>query len=111
MDGGELGLVAEPSQWPEETQGLLQAAIDRRYVWPVVTSVERFELRNGYLQWTVGTDRGRYEFAMRWVSQQAPDFGPRGKLLIDADDNGYRLLDVDGLPPRARALVRKYVYW
>jgi hypothetical protein len=39
------------------------------------------------------------------------DFGKRGKILIDLDDNRYLVPDVETLPQRERDLFQRYVYW
>jgi hypothetical protein len=48
---------------------------------------------------------------MRWNQSQAQDFGVRGKVLQDVEDNRYVVPEVDGLPHRDRELFQRYVYW
>ena len=47
---------------------------------------------------------------MRWQSDRVQDYGPRGKMLLDTDENRYLVEDVEKLPPRERALFERFVY-
>ena len=57
------------------------------------------------------TDHGLRQFTMRWSQSHVQDFGERGKVLLDLDDNRYLVPDVEALPPRERDLFQRYVYW
>jgi len=57
------------------------------------------------------TDQGPAEFTMRWTQSQAQDFGERGKVLLDVEDNRFLIPDTDALPQRERELLQRYVYW
>jgi ATP-binding cassette, subfamily B, bacterial len=48
---------------------------------------------------------------MRWSQSHVQDFGERGKVLLDLDDNRFLVPDVETLPPRERDLFQRYVYW
>ena len=48
---------------------------------------------------------------MRWNQSYAQDFGPRGKVLLDLEDNRFVVSDVDHLPRWERDLLQRYVYW
>jgi hypothetical protein len=48
---------------------------------------------------------------MRWAQSQVQDFGDRGKVLQDLDDNRYLVPDVSALPPSERDLFQRFVYW
>lgn len=48
---------------------------------------------------------------MRWTPSQAQDFGARGKVLVDLEDNRFLAPDVEGLPKKERELFQRWVYW
>ena len=48
---------------------------------------------------------------MRWTQSQVQDFGARGKVLLDVEDNRFLVSDVEALPPRERELMQRFVYW
>ncbi len=107
----EVGIVREPSLWPEEVRCLLKEALARRYFIHVITEIEGIELKFGYLIFKVRTNRGAEQFMMRWNQSQAQDHGQSGKILTDVDENRYLIPDVDALPRRQQILFRRFVYW
>jgi hypothetical protein len=48
---------------------------------------------------------------MRWTQTQVQDFGERGKVLVDLEDNRFLVQDVDVLPDAQRELFQRFVYW
>jgi hypothetical protein len=44
---------------------------------------------------------------MRWTQSQAQDFGERGEVLVDTEDNRLLAPDVDALPRRQRELLER----
>jgi ATP-binding cassette, subfamily B, bacterial len=48
---------------------------------------------------------------MRWSQSQVQDFGERGKILLDFDDNRCLVPDVEALPEREQEQFLRYVYW
>jgi hypothetical protein len=107
----EIGILRQLDQWPAEAQSLVQAALDRRYWLQTVTGVDEIRLELGHLTLAVRTDHGPRRFTMRWSQSQVQDFGERGKVLLDLDENRFLVPDVEVLPPRERDLFQRYVYW
>lgn len=107
----ELGIVRDLNAWPEAARALLREALARRYFVRRVTGIERMKLEFGYLVCDVRTEQGPARFTMRWTQSQVQDFGLRGKVLLDLDDNRFLIPDVDALPARERALVERFIYW
>jgi ATP-binding cassette subfamily B protein len=107
----EIGILRELASWPPESQTLVQAALGRRYYLQTITGIERIRLDLGHLAIDARTDRGPRRFTMRWSQSQVQDFGERGKVLLDLDDNRFLVPDVEALPPRERDLFQQYVYW
>jgi hypothetical protein len=48
---------------------------------------------------------------MRWTQSQAIDFGERGKLLMDTEENRYVVPDIEALTAADRERFLQYVYW
>ena len=51
------------------------------------------------------------KFFMRWSQDRAVDYGQRGKVLIDVDDNRYLIPNLDALTPHERNAFQRYIYW
>jgi ATP-binding cassette subfamily B protein len=107
----ELGIVRALAHWPTETQTLIQDALARRYLLRQIEHIDDIRLEQGYLSFRVRTSQGPGQFTMRWTQTQAQDFGARGKVLIDLEDNRYLVSDIELLPRRQRELFQRYIYW
>jgi ATP-binding cassette, subfamily B, bacterial len=107
----EIGILRQLDRWPAEAQSLVRAALQRRYYLQLITGLDQLRLELGYLHFDARTPHGPRRFTMRWSQGQVQDFGERGKVLIDVDDNRYLLPDVAKLDPRERDLFQRYVYW
>jgi ATP-binding cassette subfamily B protein len=107
----EIAMVHDLNAWPRATRELLDAALARRYLIRPIRAIEGMEAQYGLLNFRVRTDRGPARFTMRTNHSLAQDYGDRGKLLIDVDDNRYLVADIDALPRRQQTLFRRYIYW
>ena len=107
----ELGILRDLNSWSAQSQKLVRDALARRYFLRRITGVDDIKLECGYLLFEVRTDHGPTEFTMRWTQSQVQDFGARGKVLLDVEDNRFLVSDVDALPPRERELMQRFVYW
>jgi len=107
----EIGMVHDLADWPRAARTLLEAALARRYFIRQIEAIEDIEVQYGLLTFQVRTDKGPAQFTMRSSHGCAQDYGSRGKLLIDVDDNRYLVADVDSLPRRQQLLFRRHIYW
>jgi hypothetical protein len=107
----ELGIVRDLGQWPEDQQTRIRVALSRRYYLRKIAHIDDIKLEYGHLIFDVKVDQAPTRFTMRWNQSQAQEFGERGKVLLDVDDNRFLIPDVERLPPRERELLQRYVYW
>jgi ATP-binding cassette, subfamily B, bacterial len=107
----EIGMISNLSEWSAEQQSLLTSMTSRRYLLRKIQKVTQVKLRLGFLEFDVVTDLGREVFSMRWTQSQAIDFGERGKLLMDTEENRYVVPDIEALPAADRERFLQYVYW
>jgi ATP-binding cassette subfamily B protein len=107
----EVGILRNLKEWPAEAQRLVRSALDRRYFLQTIDGVDAINLELGHLHCDVRTPHGPRRFTMRWSQSQVQDFGERGKMLLDLDDNRFLVPDVQALPPKERELFQRYVYW
>ncbi len=78
---------------------------DRRYFLRTIEGVDAINLELGHPHCdALGTPHGPRRFTMRWSQSQVQDFGERGKMLLDLDDNRFLVPDVQKLPPKEREL-------
>lgn len=107
----EIGILRALADWPAEVQQLIHAALDRRYLQRQITAIHRILHKHGCLDFAVETDVGPQEFTMRWSQSHVQDFGERGKVLLDLEDNRFLIADTDQLPARQRELLQRFIYW
>jgi len=107
----EIGILRRLNDWPVEAQALVRDALARRYYLQTIIGVDEIRLELGHLHLAVRTAHGARQFTMRWSQSQVQDFGERGKILVDLDDNRFLVPDVATLPPREQELFLRYVYW
>jgi hypothetical protein len=107
----ELGVVRHLDHWSPRHQELLRAALARRYFLRRITGIDDIKAEYGYLRLRARTDQGPAQIMMHWNQSAAQDFGTRGKVLLDLEDNRFLVPDTDLLRPRERELLQRYVYW
>ncbi|RPH82790.1 MAG: DUF1854 domain-containing protein, partial [Planctomycetaceae bacterium] len=110
-DEFELGMISNLADWPAEARVAIQRALARRYLLKQIRAIHSLTSAHGYLEFDVGTNMGREAFTMRWSQSQALDFGRRGKIISDTEDNRYVIRDVDALPKADRQRFLRHIYW
>jgi ATP-binding cassette subfamily B protein len=110
-DEQEIGILRHLDQWPAAAQRLIRDALNRRYYLQSIEGVDAIRVELGHLHVAARTVHGPRKFTMRWAQSQVQDFGERGKVLLDLDDNRFLVPDVQTLPPRERELFLRYIYW
>jgi hypothetical protein len=112
-EGGEveIGIIRDLKQFPEADGELVREALRRRYFIHTIAGIRRVGWKYGYVAMDVDTDKGPVSFMMPWRHDNAVDYGQRGKVLIDLDENRYLIPDLEQLPARQRNEFRRYIYW
>jgi ATP-binding cassette subfamily B protein len=110
-DETEFGLIRDLAEWPAEAQTAVRRSLSRRYLLKSIERIHAIESAHGYLEFDVTTQKGREKFAMRWSQSQAQDFGRRGKIISDTEDNRFVVPDVEALPRGDRQKFLQFIYW
>jgi len=107
----EIGIIRDLKDFPDADAELVREALRRRYFIHTITEITRVRWRYGCINMEVKTNKGPVSFMMRWRQDCAVDYGRRGKVLIDLDDNRYLIPDVEELPARQKNEFRRFIYW
>jgi len=107
----EIGIIRDLNEFPEADAALVRQALVRRYFVHTVTRIRDIGWKYGFVALDVDTDKGPASFLMPWRHDRAFDYGKRGKVLIDVDDNRYLIPDLDQLSTRERNEFQRYIYW
>jgi len=103
-EGKELLLVDDLSELGPEQRALVERWLASYSFIPRITRVEHVDMRFGYQQWRVETDRGPAEFRVQ--EREDVRFMPDGRFSVkDADGNVYELAPLDKLDEGSRKAV------
>ena len=107
----EIGVIRELDEFPAAQVELVRNALKRRYFIHIITRIRRVGWKYGMVALDVDTDKGPASFMIRWRNDRAVDYGRRGKVLIDLDENRYLIPNLDKLSPKERSDFVRVVYW
>ncbi len=107
----EIGVIRDLREFPDSDAELVREALRRRYFIHTITEITSIGWKYGCIGMDVKTNKGSVSFMMRWRQECAVDYGRRGKVLIDLDDNRYLIPDVEELPARQKNEFRRFIYW
>jgi hypothetical protein len=107
----EVGIIRDLADWPDKDRELVQESLRRHYFIHTITNIKQIAWKFGFVWFDVQTDKGPAQFMMRWQHDRAVDYGRRGKILLDVDDNRYLSPDVEGLSTHERNEFTRYIYW
>lgn len=86
---------------------LLEEELERRYLTSVIERVESVRNEFGTSYWDVQTHRGRREFVVQNVAENAQWLGEHRLLLVDVDGNRFEVPRVDRLDKRSLACIEQ----
>jgi len=107
----EIGIIRNLNEFPEDDAALVRQALARRYFVHVIILIRDVGWKYGFINMQVDTDKGPIDFLMPWRHDRAFDYGRRGKVLIDVDENRYLIPDLDRLSLRELNAFQRYIYW
>ena len=107
----EIGIIRDLSEFPEEDAALVREALARRYFVHTITKLNDIAWKYGLILFDVETDKGHAEFFMRWRQDCAVNYGRQGKVIIDLENNRYRIPDLEALSAAERTQFQRYIYW
>ncbi|MEE2658389.1 MAG: DUF1854 domain-containing protein [Candidatus Latescibacterota bacterium] len=97
----EIFMIPEIRQLESEMQRIVEEELDRRYLTSTILKVLSMRNEFGTSYWDVDTNRGRREFVVQNVSENAQWFGDHRLLLVDVDGNRFEIPDLNGLDKKS----------
>ena len=89
----------------DDIRAIIQEELDRRYLTSTIASVLSVRNEFGTSYWDVETNRGRREFVVQNVAENAQWLGDHRLLLVDVDGNRFEVPDLNGLDKKSLGLV------
>jgi len=103
--GKEVGLLPNWRQLDRESRDLVQAELDRRYLYPVLRRIVSAKHLFGVAICVFETDRGVREVTLRDIRDNVIYLGAARILITDAEGYRYDIPNVSALDPVSRALL------
>ena len=101
----EICLISDPTVLDEGIQAILTEELDRRYLTSLVQRVESVRMELGTSYWDVITDRGRREFVVQNVTENAQWLGDFRLLLVDVDGNRFEIVNLRDLDKKSLSQI------
>jgi len=98
----EIGLLRHWKRLDRESRALVQAELDRRYLYATVRRILWMKDFLGVTVCMFETDRGRREVTLRDIRDNVVHVGAARLLLTDAEGNRYDIPDVGALDRASR---------
>ena len=107
-EGKELMLIDDLDALSPTTRGAIERSLGASVLIPKITRIDHVDVRFGFQQWAVQTDRGPIEFRVQ--EREDIRFMNDGRFSIkDADGNVYELAPLDKLDDHSRKAVEALI--
>lgn len=103
----EICMVDDLKQVDEATRNIIDEELDRRYLTSIVEQVLSVRNEFGTSYWDVQTHRGRREFVVQNVAENAQWLGDHRLLLVDVDGNRFEIPRLDHLDKRSTGFIEQ----
>jgi hypothetical protein len=103
--GREIATVMEPARLPPEQRTAIEAALQERYHLVTISKVHDVHVLFGTRYWSVDTDRGPRQFALREPGKNVTWLAERRLVLRDTAGNRYEIQDSEALDARSRRWI------
>jgi hypothetical protein len=107
-EGKELMLIDDVNALGPIERGVIEESLRASVLIPKITRIDHVDVRFGFQQWNVQTDRGPIEFRVQ--EREDIRFMNDGRFSIkDADGNVYELAPLDKLDDHSRKAVEALI--
>ncbi len=101
----EVCMVPDMKDLDDDMRQIVQEELDRRYLTSTIAAVVSIRNEFGTSYWDVETNRGRREFVVQNVAENAQWLGDHRLLLVDVDGNRFEVPDLNSLDKKSLGLV------
>ncbi len=108
-DNEEVGMIASIDDFPCEIAAILKEELNRKYLMPVITSIDTLKERFGFSAWKVESTIGTLEFTLRDTYRSMLKIGEGRVIITDSDGNRYEIPDVSKLDRKSYRKIELYL--
>ena len=105
----EVYMIPELKSLDEEMRRLVVEELDRRYLTSTIEQVLSIRSEFGTSYWDVATSRGRREFVIQNVAENAQWLGDHRLLLVDVDGNRFEIPNLTELDKKSLSQVEMVI--
>ena len=107
-DGKELMLIEDAASLTDAQRKAIEASLAATVLIPLIRHIDAIDVRFGFQQWRVRTDRGPIDFRVQ--EREDIRFLPDGRFTVrDADGNVYELPKLDQLDEDSRRALEPLI--
>jgi len=107
-EGKEVLLIEDLTGLDASLRGIVDAYLAQTILIPRIMRIDHIDVRFGYQEWSVQTDRGHAAFRVQ--EREDIRFLPDGRFTVkDADGNLYELPRLEDLDEQSRRALEKLV--
>jgi hypothetical protein len=107
-DGRELVWIEDLGELSPEVRGLVEEALTRRELVPVIERIVRVSAPTEPAEWHVETDRGLAQFVLN-SEEDVRRLDDRRALILDAHGIRYLIADLDRLDAASQRFLERYL--
>ena len=102
----EVCLIRDPHELDEQMRRIIDEELDLRYLTSIIEQVNSVRVEFGTSYWDVETDRGRREFVVQNVTENAQWLGDFRLLLVDVDGNRFEIANLSKLDKKSMGQIQ-----
>ena len=102
----EVCLIPDLTKLDDEMRAIIAQELDLRYLTSMVEQVHSVRVEFGTSYWDVETDRGRREFVVQNVTENAQWLGDFRLLLVDVDGNRFEIVNLSKLDKKSMGQIQ-----
>ena len=101
----EVCMIDDLGQLNDQARRIVEEELDRRYLTSLIERVHSVRHEFGTSYWDVDTNRGRREFVVQNVTENAQWLGDFRLLMIDVDGNRFEISNLNDLDKKSLSRV------
>ena len=102
----EVCLIPDPKELDQQMREIIDEELELRYLTSLVQQVNSVRVEFGTSYWDVETDRGRREFVVQNVTENAQWLGDFRLLLVDVDGNRFEIANLSKLDKKSMGQIQ-----
>ena len=105
----ELGIIRALSSFEEDTRGLLESELEKRYYIQRIKRILSVKEQFGFSYWRVQTEEGEVRFTLRDTFRSISSVNKSRVFFSDVQGNRFEVERIEDLDPKSRRKLELYL--